>query len=589
MRHFLICVIIVLSFSGGFAIDLRIQYPAKGDTVDQVRIRLAGWVSDTTAGLSVNGASKRVYASGAFVDLLDLQPGWNEFVIKATSRDELQTDTLRLFRKLPVQALPELPVAFASDNLLPGSDLVYYAPDMIILQFRGSPGGTAFFEIDDLTEDPLPMEELPSEAAGGMKGIYRGTYRIREGQNCDREPVVFMLEGKDGEDEEWETDRHISVHMNGQPVIAVTRSENNIIFKAPWSEIMMELPADIRIPVIADMDRWIKIRISDDLTGLISRRDVEILPQGIVLSPVSINGFSSRFEDDWLIYSFRMRERVPFDIRQDDINLLTLDLYRTYMHDEWTTLAENDVPHNPDSTFLEYFTWEQAADELLRFRFKFRTSQLWGFRGWYEENTFKFAVRRPPVIDPESPFDNLIIALDAGHGGEHRGAVGATGYMEKDANLVYTLELAKLLRDAGARVVLTREADSTMWLKARADSARKYNAHLLVWLHNNSIGSTTDPLNVSGTSTYYTWLQGMPFALYVYPELLDLGLKPFGRVHRSYYITRQTDMVVFLVEGAFLSHPEDEIFLMNNENLKKLARAVFNGMEKYLNELASGI
>jgi N-acetylmuramoyl-L-alanine amidase len=259
------------------------------------------------------------------------------------------------------------------------------------------------------------------------------------------------------------------------------------------------------------------------------------------------------------------------------------------MHDEWTTLAENDVPHNPDSTFLEYFTWEQAADELLRFRFKFRTSQLWGFRGWYEENTFKFAVRRPPVIDPESPFDNLIIALDAGHGGEHRGAVGATGYMEKDANLVYTLELAKLLRDAGARVVLTREADSTMWLKARADSARKYNAHLLVWLHNNSIGSTTDPLNVSGTSTYYTWLQGMPFALYVYPELLDLGLKPFGRVHRSYYITRQTDMVVFLVEGAFLSHPEDEIFLMNNENLKKLARAVFNGMEKYLNELASGI
>jgi N-acetylmuramoyl-L-alanine amidase len=78
----------------------------------------------------------------------------------------------------------------------------------------------------------------------------------------------------------------------------------------------------------------------------------------------------------------------------------------------------------------------------------------------------------------------------------------------------------------------------------------------------------------------------MPFAMYVYPELLDLGLKPFGRVHRSYYITRQSDMVVFLVEGAFLSHPEDEIFLMDRGNLQHLAQAVFDGMEKYLRFLA---
>ena len=586
MKKVLLVLCIGLSGSLSSALDIRIQYPTSGDSLSQNRIRLAGWVSDTTAQLSVNGNIKRVYPTGAFVDLLNLVPGWNDFVIEAVSGVEQVSDTLRLYRIPPAPELPEAPVVFATERLLPATDQIYHAPDMIIVQFQGSPGGRAFFEIDDLTEDPLPMEELATSASGGVRGIYRGSYFIGERDGCDYEPVVFTLVGKNGDEEEWETDRHITVKLDGQPLIAETKSDNNIIFKAPWSEIIMELPAGVRLPVIAELGDWTKVCISDGLTGLISRRDVELLPSGTTYEPVSINGFSSRIAEDWLIFSFRLGTRVPFDIRQNGNNQLVLDLYRTYMHDEWTTLAAEDAPGAPDSSFLDYFYWEQVSDEILRFKFHFQTRQLWGFRGWYEDNNFKLAVRIPPQIDPDAPFRNLIIALDAGHGGDHPGAVGATGYMEKEANLIYTLDLAELLREAGAQVILTRDTDTTMWLRARADTARKYKAHILVWLHNNSIGSTTDPLAVSGASTYYTHLQGMHFALYVYPELLQLGLKPFGRVHRSYYITRQTDMVVFLVEGAFLSHPEDEMFLMDRANLKKLSQAVFNGMNSYLLSLA---
>ena len=57
-------------------------------------------------------------------------------------------------------------------------------------------------------------------------------------------------------------------------------------------------------------------------------------------------------------------------------------------------------------------------------------------------------------------------------------------------------------------------------------------------------------------------------------------------VHRSYYVTRQTDMVVYLVEVVFLSHPEDEMFLQKDENLKRLAEAVLKGLEDTLRELA---
>jgi len=45
-------------------------------------------------------------------------------------------------------------------------------------------------------------------------------------------------------------------------------------------------------------------------------------------------------------------------------------------------------------------------------------------------------------------------------------------------------------------------------------------------------------------------------------------------------------MIVFLVEGAFLSNPQDEIFLLNKDNLKNLATAVFRGLQKFLNTLA---
>lgn len=67
---------------------------------------------------------------------------------------------------------------------------------------------------------------------------------------------------------------------------------------------------------------------------------------------------------------------------------------------------------------------------------------------------------------------------------------------------------------------------------------------------------------------------------------MNLGLEPFGEVHRTYYVTRQRDIVIFLVEGAFLSNPIDEMFLMKDENLKKLAKAVYDGLEDYLLKIA---
>lgn len=121
-----------------------------------------------------------------------------------------------------------------------------------------------------------------------------------------------------------------------------------------------------------------------------------------------------------------------------------------------------------------------------------------------------------------------------------------------------------------------------MTLPQRIEIARKANAQIFLWLHNNSVGISSDAAAVSGTSTYFTIPQNQALAWKVYPRLLELGLNPFGRIYATYFITRQTDMLILLVEGAFVSNPEDEMRLMQDEFLYKLARAVFSGLKDFL-------
>ena len=568
-------------------LEIGMTFPADRDTIETAQIRLAAWVSDTSARVTLDNKVLAVYSSGAVVSLLDVRPGWNKFLLTARLDSVTVTDTLQLYRSPPLPALAEIPTAFSPHFFMPADNIVFYAPDQITVQFMGSPGGSASFKINDLTDDPLPMVELDSDESNGIKGLYRGIYLIQPGKRCEQEPLIFYLRGKDNKQKKWKTERLITVYQAGQPYQVETADESNLVYYQPDSEIFMELPPGIRLELIATYGRWSKVRIGSVRYGYLRTSSLKKTGYGAELPQARCHGFRSRINHDWLTCTFDISRKVPFQIRQSlTPQTLELTFYNTTMQDEWSILPENDNLNNPDSSFLKNFEWQQTADGALQFRFFLNTRQQWGFRGGYDGESFKLMIRRPPVISPDNPFKNLIIALDAGHGGEQAGAVGATGYTEKEANLIYADFLAQLLAQAGARVILTRSADTTLTLKTRAELARQNNAHLLIWLHNNSTGASRDPLAARGTSTYYTQQQGQTIAQYVYPELLKLGLAPQGRVHRSYFMTRQSDMIVFLVEGAFLSHPQDEIFLLNKDNLKNLAAAVFRGLQKFLNTLA---
>lgn len=550
-------------------------HPADSSKSYSSKTRFGAWVPDNQAKVTVNGASLKVHPSGAVADMLQLEEGWNRFnFVVATERDTQDYD-LHLYRIPALQVLPEKPVAISDTLMQPAADRIYYGTNELSVSFTGSAGGEATFQVRGLTHGRLPMKET-------SPGRYTGIYRIRETDACNEKKVIFRLAGKSGGKEKRKSAARIIVIPESQPKVAVTNAPNTLVYYGIGGEIFMDLPAGIEVAVKADFGSWCRVEVADGHSGFISKSDLDFPVPGELLDKAALTGIFSSEDSNWVYLSFNLSDKVPFDIQEHrDPERISLTLYRTYFRDEWTVYPENQ-------NVLRYLDWEQVDDSVLCFDFALQNEQSWGFYGKYSGSKFILALRKPPVIEAARPFHNLTIALDAGHGGDHWGARGATGVLEKDINLVYMHYIAERLKNEGARVVITRPDDQTMSLKSRMDIAVAENAQLFLWLHNNSTGMLRHPDDVSGTSTYYTPLQGLDFARSIYPHLKGLGLAPEGLIHRSYYMTRQTFMPVVLVEGAFLSNPADEMFLMKDDNLRKLADAVIAGLRDQLIILAEG-
>jgi N-acetylmuramoyl-L-alanine amidase len=103
--------------------------------------------------------------------------------------------------------------------------------------------------------------------------------------------------------------------------------------------------------------------------------------------------------------------------------------------------------------------------------------------------------------DPSERFD--LVVIDAGHGGEDRGARGLAGVLEKELVLDVAQRLAARLRAAGLRVVMTRDGDETVSLEQRTAAANAARADLFLSIHANSAPASA----ARGVETYFCSLE----------------------------------------------------------------------------------
>jgi N-acetylmuramoyl-L-alanine amidase len=193
------------------------------------------------------------------------------------------------------------------------------------------------------------------------------------------------------------------------------------------------------------------------------------------------------------------------------------------------------------------------------------------------------------VIAAKSALHGKVIALDAGHGGQDHGAIGASGSAEKHNTLATVLILKELLEGEGAKVVLTRNADYlpgykapsdlerlTELIRARTDLVNATEAHVLVSIHNDS---NPNP-ELTGTSTYY-WRSPL-LAKTVQSHLVEsLGTRDIGAIQHGFRILTRSKMPAVLVEIGFLSNAAEEKLLKSYWYQVKAAQGIINGLRAY--------
>lgn len=220
----------------------------------------------------------------------------------------------------------------------------------------------------------------------------------------------------------------------------------------------------------------------------------------------------------------------------------------------------------------------------------------------------------------------VVIAIDAGHGGEDPGAHGPGGTLEKNVTLAVARQLAdQINQQPGMRAVLTRNADFFIPLAQRYQIARNNSADLFVSIHADAYvngdarGSSVWVLSPRGkTSMAARWLadgqnradliggvtlddknDGLAAVLLdlqqgysmqasesvannVLHALGDLGPTHRGYVERANFVVlRSPDVPSILVETAFISNPDEERKLRDPSHQSHLATAVMGGIRGY--------
>ncbi|MCX7627518.1 MAG: N-acetylmuramoyl-L-alanine amidase [Methylophilaceae bacterium] len=226
-----------------------------------------------------------------------------------------------------------------------------------------------------------------------------------------------------------------------------------------------------------------------------------------------------------------------------------------------------------------------------------------------------------------SQVDRLItIAIDAGHGGEDPGARGPAGTLEKHVTLAIARKLKELVdAEPNMRGVLIREGDYFIPLHRRVIKARQLQADLFVSIHADAFtnpearGSSVFALSERGaTSAMARYLARSENASdliggvslddkdpYLARTLLDLSqtatisdslklgkavlghLGEINDLHKSnveqagFAVLKSPDIPSILIETAFISNPEEERKLRDEEYQAKMANAILSGIKRY--------
>ncbi len=234
--------------------------------------------------------------------------------------------------------------------------------------------------------------------------------------------------------------------------------------------------------------------------------------------------------------------------------------------------------------------------------------------------------QRPIKSIDENGLRDVVIAIDAGHGGEDPGAKGRGGTYEKTVVLGIARKLAAMVKkETGMRPVLIRNGDYYLGLRKRMKKAREKRADVFISIHADAFrdprvnGASVYTLSQRGASSEAArWLAEQENSAdlvggvkledkddLLASVLLDLSqtatlqashqlaknvfgrLKKIGKTHKrrvqqaGFVVLKSPDIPSVLVETAYISNPSEERKLRSSKHQEKIAKAIMSGIRDY--------
>lgn len=558
-------------------VPLEVVWPPAGVHVAGERIRVGG-KTDPGAKVTVNGQPVSVFPSGAFAGNCPLKIGENSIVYRAAKGELVATATRKVTRSRPLKTSPKSPIGF--DPVYPGrpeDDMEVRPGDTIRVRVKGSPGARATFRIGT-GKTHYPLVETKR---GSIGGFYEGAYTINPDDRFVQARISAYIAGrssKSGSPVRQLLPAHITV--NTAPYLEVVRVKEDFteLRAEPNGGAPLAMAREgTRLDVAGSAGKRLRIALGESLHGWIHHDQIENPAQAAPGRQGSVRNLTISESGRTAVIRMPLGERVPFAVTErPNGSALELTLFNVDNRLNWIT-------DKSALGLIETVSAVPSADGTARFLIAPRQGRLRGYRGYYEQSDFLFAIHLPvPPGEPANPLAGRKVILDPGHGGPSPGTIGSTGVEEKTVNLTLCKILKSRLESRGASVVMTRDGDKDVSLADRARFAEKEDdACLFVSIHNNSISLTEDPLAARGVGVFYYQPHSRDLAQAVYRRMLAVEPKPrpYGVIRGDFFVCREiTHMPSVLVECLFLSSPEDEMLLLDKAFVERYMEAVAAGI-----------
>jgi N-acetylmuramoyl-L-alanine amidase len=234
-----------------------------------------------------------------------------------------------------------------------------------------------------------------------------------------------------------------------------------------------------------------------------------------------------------------------------------------------------------------------------------------------------------PVLPVSNkPLRDVVVVLDAGHGGKDPGAMGPKRSAEKNVTIAIAIKLKQLIdKQPGMRAVLTRKGDYYVGLRERLNIARKYNGDVFISIHADAFinqqsngasvfalsqrGATSEAARWLAEKENYSELGGVNLrglddqSGLVRTVLIDLSqtatisaslhmgetvlrnLNTITTLHNHkveqarFMVLKSPDIPSILIETGFISNPREERNLTSSSYQARLTQSIFQGLKSY--------